>query len=393
MSDSNSESNSDSNNSNNSNSNSDDLSSNKSRDNSDDKSNNSKSKRTANLTKFDTKKLVFSTAVEVNLNSKENAKSGNTGKSLAGISFGIPKPHLSKQQNLQGIKNINNQLDLMWNNFSSKVPAKPNTKPKEVYYCNNEVDNANKNVDVYNKFFKNKQDKLQIGNIIKNTPQTIFDKQYCFEISPNTDYFLKKDQEQKKLKQLENEIKLIKEANEKMKQNIKNDQIINDKKVKASKEKEKTNKIAKENIKEKKETIKSKEVNLENNFDYTRFKSNPKASNISRIRTVQDLYQNSSAIERKQPIIYNSNTEFNYTTNKMANEKKSFESTYYNNQKFYTRKDYLNENENDIDFDKCKQLYFKILDNSKLEYKTKQSILNNTKPKNINHAMNILLNN
>jgi hypothetical protein len=313
-----------------------------------DNSNDSKTKRSSNFVKFDEKKLVFSTAVEVNLNSKDNQKSDKSGKSFAGVSFGNPKPHLSKQQNLQGIKNINNQLDLLWNNFSSKVPAKPNTKPKDIFYCNKEIENKeSNNYDKYFKNKKNKYDNFMLGNCDKKLNTTVFDKQFCFEIPPNKDYCIKKDQEQKRLLQLEKEINLIKEDNEKLKKNV---MEVNNKKVNSrSKEKEKT----KKKEKKKEEQNKQVEVLLENNFDYTRYKINPKASNMCRIRTVHDLYKNSTAIDKKQPVIFSSNNDLNYVTNKLA-YKKSFENNYYNNQKFYTNKDYLNNNENDIEFDKCK---------------------------------------
>lgn len=310
-----------------------------------------KNKTKDHLNKFDNNKLVLTSAVEVNLNFNETHKKENFGKSLGAISFGYTnKPHPSKHQNLQGIKSISNQLDMMWNNFSSKIPIKPNLKPREIYECKKDSQKDIK-PSAYNNFFKgNKHDKFNLENISKNTI-SVFDKQFNFEIQPNLEYFSKKEEDAIRVKLLEKEnLKLKEEANKYHLSVVSNQ---NDK------SKEKTGKKLKEKKDKKTKLInkidEKEKLKLKNDLiDYARYKSNPKASNISRIRTVQDLYNNSTAIRQKQPIIFNSNTDYNNASNFQFNSKNTFENTYRNNLKFYTRKDYLNDNENDIDFDKRK---------------------------------------
>lgn len=345
-------------------------------------------------TKFDNKKLILANESELliqtntNLNPFLHNKKISTGKSLGAISFGFPQhqqQHKSKYQNYLKVKDINSDLDRLMDNFNTKI----NIKPKDIHTSNNNNNNSKgnfafnirdlnsspkKSAKSIKSSFKNNlksngsdldsiRNNIQmLNNKIENemfdykkkfVSYNVVNQQSSFDIVPN----ITKKESNKKT-----------DKNNNNKNNINNEKLDNTMKVKDKNAINVNNtykaEYVKKNLTNINSNIETQMLQFSNNNTTSQ---NYNKSNMSHLRTINDLYRNSSAIKAKKPIIYGDN--INYTNNSKAynsnyvnnnsnfsnvNNKKDFNANYRNSKGIYVKKSFLENNENDIELDKCK---------------------------------------
>lgn len=387
---------------NNSSDNSDDSRSENS-DNSDDRSDESQE----SIIKFSEEKLVPSNQIEINLNNNFD-NSLNKKSKIHGVSFGTgfktKGSNAFQKSTLSCLKSINNDLDKIFEDLSTKIPKKNHdlNETNNKNYNLNKISEINK-LKTDNELFtgtglqntdymSNKLLKTQNNNYAKNSNQN--QNQNVLPIQKN----VKEDLKITKTENFDiNQIKIV-PKNDKATKNEKNQQYEN----RINKVNEE--KINFENIDKIINKNKQNEFKYNSSFKYKN-ESDLEQGNIKYLRSVNDLYKGSTGIKPSVPIAYdkkknefrpknqynykqnetNIETDIDFSKNVNANfndyEKKVFDTKYVKPSNY----NMSNKQKNiELDLDKM---------NSKVEYEKYKEYMNQIKPKNIDQAINILLNN
>ena len=371
---------------------SDDQSSDNSNSNDSNESENSNLSESSNtLQKFESKKLVPSSIIEVNLNPQSHKK-------LLGISFGVKKK--SKNTYLNSVQSITGDMDRMWSNFTTNVVIKPpikkdygvlrpipqnpqnkseiNNNPEiepatfkfkfdrlvdyEKYKCNGLTLKSNEQSKIPQQEIQTNQVVVK-NNLFENTPIKI--ESFGIIKEPKS-IQLKPVAKTSKEKIKEESLKITKpDLTFQEKKNFKN-KFPNEKSNEKEKEKEsneQTKQISKAKISKpispKTQVSKiKKEIREYSRSGIEHYIEKSPETNINHMRTMKDLYKNSTAIDKK-PIIYGNYGQLNLSNNIqniVKKDLKDFNTSYSNSKGFYSKKDFLSREVNDIELDKRKIL-------------------------------------
>lgn len=373
--------------SNNSSDNSDDSRS----ENSDNSDNESQSNESENqVVRFSEDKLVPANQIEINLNNNLFENSLNKKSRVHGVSFGTgfksKGSNAFQKTTLNCVKTINNDLDRLFEDLNTKI-SKKNDNLRETN--NNNINKfseiskiktennlytgpGNYNYDFFgNKFYKtniqpNNQSQnmnnLQMQNIPSNNIPIKQKEEFRITKTENFDI------NQVVTKQKNENYGNIKNAEKDNKKNRMNEEKINF-----------------ENI--------NKIINKNNEFKYNssfKYKDESDHGNVKYLRSVTDLYKGSTGIKPTVPISYdkkkNEYRPLYKNQTETSNDNDVFSKT--NNFQDYEKKIFDNKNlkNNNIELDLDKV-------NSKVDYQKYKEYMNQIKPKNIDQAINILLNN